>query len=398
MTVTSPLRYSPFDYQMHADPYPTYTRLRDEAPLYRNDEQGFWAISRHADVLQALRDTKTFSSAHGVSLEPSATGPHAYRVTSFLAQDPPRHDLVRAIVSKGFTPRRVAELEPWIKELTSRYIEPALDGEPFDFVGQLSGKLPMDVISEMIGVPASDRDEVRRLADRVMHRDDSMNDVPVASGEAAIEIGSYFMDMVRARREHPTEDLTSAVVHAVVEGERLSDGEVVGFLFLMVIAGNETTAKLLANAWYWAWRYPGQRAKVFGDPRLIPRWIEETLRFDSSTQVVARLVTRDVELHGQTIAEGDRLAIVLGSANRDDRVFADAQAYDIDRDTSDLISFGAGPHFCMGAALARLEARIVLNELVSRVKTYEVDEANASRTHSINVRGFSSLPTTVELI
>ena len=397
MTITHPLRYSPFDYQMHADPYPTYQRLRDEAPLYRNEEQDFWAVSRHADVLTVLRDTSTYSSAHGVSLEPSATGPHAYRVTSFLAQDPPRHDLVRAIVSKGFTPRRVAALEPWIRELTSVYIEPALDGEPFDFVGQLAGKLPMDVISEMIGVPASDRDEVRRLADGVMHRDDSLNDVPVASGEAAIELGSYFMDMVRARRERSTGDLTSAVVEAALNGERLSDGEVVGFLFLMVIAGNETTAKLLANAWYWAWRNPEERTKVFTDPRAIGRWIEETLRFDSSTQVVARRVTQDVELHGQHMSEGDRLAILLGSANRDDRVFPDAQRYDIDRDTSDLISFGAGPHFCMGAALARLEARIVLNELVARVKTYDVDETGARRTHSINVRGFSSLPTTVEL-
>jgi cytochrome P450 len=391
------LTYSPYAYETHEDPYPTYARLRAEAPVYRNDELDFWALSRHADVSAAFRDTTRLSSANGVSIEPSATGPQAARTMSFLAMDPPRHGLLRALVSRGFTPRRVADLEPHILELTRLYLDPALEQGTFDFVADFAGKLPMDVISEMIGVPAVDRDEVRRLADLLVHRDEGVFDVPHAGMEAALELAGYFAEMLAERRRTRTDDLTSALLDAELDGARLGDDEIVSFLFLMVVAGNETTAKLLANAWYWAWRNPEQRSLPFEDLTRIGNWVEETLRYDPSSQMVARTAVTDIELHGTRIPAGGRVLLLIGSANRDDDVFADAARYDLGRDTSELVSFGVARHFCLGASLARLEARIALAELVRRVDDYDVDPDGARRVHSVNVRGFESLPTTVKV-
>jgi len=309
----------------------------------------------------------------------------------------PRHGRMRGLVSKSFTPRRVVDLEPRIRDLTLHHLEPALDLGSFDFVADFAGKLPMDVISEMIGVPPADRAEVRRLADLLVHRDPGVHDVPQTGMEAALTLAGYYADMLAERRRRPTDDLTSALLAAEVDGDRLDDDEIMGFLFLMVVAGNETTAKLLANAWYWGWRNPDQRAKPFADAERIPEWIEETLRYDTSSQMLARTVTADVELHGGRIPAGGRVLLLAGSANRDPRAFPAADAYDLDRDTSGLASFGIGRHFCLGAALARLEARIALQELVQRVDDYEVDADAARRVHSVNVRGFASLPTTVKV-
>jgi cytochrome P450 len=397
VSVREALCYDPFDYAMHEDPYPTYARLRDEAPLYRNDERDFWALSRHADVNAAFRDSARYSSADGVSIEPSASGPQAARTMSFLAMDPPRHGRMRALVSRGFTPRRVTDLAPRILELTRQYLGPALERGSFDFVADFAGQLPMDVISEMIGVPATDRAEVRRLADLLVHREAGVFDVPPAGFEAALLLAGYFADMLTERRTRRTDDLTSALLDAELEGERLDDNEIVSFLFLMVVAGNETTAKLLANAWYWAWRNPDERAKPFADPARIDDWIEETLRYDGSSQVIGRTLTEDVVLHEQTVVAGSRVLLLAGAANRDGRVFPDAARYDLDRDTTQLLSFGVARHFCLGASLARLEATIALRELVGRVADYDIDEASSRRVHSVNVRGFESLPTTVEV-
>jgi cytochrome P450 len=391
------VRYSPYDYGTHEDPYPTYARLREEAPLYRNDELDFWALSRHGDVVAAFRDSATYSSADGVSIEPTATGPQAGRTTSFLAMDPPRHGRMRALISRGFTPRRVLDLEPRILDLTRQHLEPALERGEFDFVTDFAGKLPMDVIAEMIGVPIADRTEVRRLADLLVHRDEGVYDVPAAGIEAAFELAGYFESMVGERRRRRGDDLTSALVDAELDGERLGDDDIVSFLFLMVVAGNETTAKLLANAWYWAWRNPEQRARPFADPGRIGAWIEETLRYDPSSQMLARTATTDIDLHGGRIPAGGRVLLLVGSANRDPRVFPDPDRYDLDRDTADLVSFGVARHFCLGASLARLEARIALGELAARVADYDVDPAGARRVHSVNVRGFESLPTSVRL-
>jgi cytochrome P450 len=395
---TAELVYSPYAYEIHDDPYPTYARLRAEAPVYRNEAAEFWALSRHADVVEAFRDNVRFSSAHGVSLDPAASGPHAHRTMSFLAMDPPMHGRMRGLVSRGFTPRRVAELEPRIRELTRQHLDAALEMGSFDMIGDLAGKLPMDVISELIGVPASDRDELRRLSDLLVHREEGVDDVPPAGVEAALTLVTYYADMLAQRRARRTDDLTSALLDASVDGDHLTDDEIMSFLFLMVVAGNETTTKLLGNAWYWAWRNPDQRARPFTDPAWVPAWIEETLRYDTSSQMLARTLTEPVTLHGVTVPAGERVVLLVGSANRDERVFASPDRYDLARPAAEMhqiASFGFGRHFCLGASLARLEARVCLEELVKRVADYDIEPNSVRRVHSVNVRGFASLPTTV---
>jgi len=253
------------------------------------------------------------------------------------------------------------------------------------------------VISELMGVPVVDRAELRRLADLVLHRADGVYDVPPEGMAAALDLVVYYQAMVDERRRSRTDDLTSALLDAEIDGDKLTDEEVVAFLFLMVVAGNETTTKLLGNAWYWGWRHPDERAKPFDDPNRVADWVEETLRYDTSSQMLLRVTRQPVVLHGTTIPEGDRALLLVGSANRDERVFADADRYDLDRDTRALVSFGSGRHFCMGAPLARLEARIGLTELVTRVAGYDVDPDGIERVHSINVRGLAALPTTVAL-
>lgn len=401
----APLSFSPYDYRIHEDPYPVYARLRDEAPVYRNGELDFWALSRYADIAAAFRDPQRLSSANGVSLDPSAWGPEAHRTMSFLALDDPRHARLRALVSKGFTPRRVNELAPRIGQLARRHLLPAIGRGEFDFVGDFAGKFPMDVISELMGVPEADRDHLRHLADTVMHRDDDVFDVPQAAMDASLHLIGYYADMLAGRRREPSDDLTTALMTAEIDGDRLSDDEIIAFLFLMVVAGNETTTKLLANAVYWGWKHPGQLAKPFADAGRVPDWVEETLRFDTSSQMIARITAAEFTAHGITIPAGSRMLLLVGSANRDPRAFPDPDVYDLDRKRDvapqtaslapQLASFGFGPHFCLGAHLARMEARIALTELVTRVRGYEVDEANAVRVHSSNVRGFASLPVRV---
>jgi cytochrome P450 len=398
MTVTSePLVYDPYAYEIHEDPYPTYARMRAEAPLYRNDERGFWALSRHADVMAAFRDSERFSNAEGVSIDPAASGPHAHRTMSFLAMDPPQHGRMRGLVSRGFTPRRVAAMEDGIRALTVAHLDECLQKGTFDFVGDLAGKVPMDVISEMLGVPQADRAMLREQSDLLIHREEGVTDVPPAGVEAALALVVYYADLIADRRAHPGDDLVSALCAAEVDGDRLTDDEITSFLFLMVVAGNETTTKLLAHAWYWGDRNPDERAKAFADPTRIPDWVEETLRYDTSSQMLARVTTTELTFYGQTIPKGDRVLLLAGSANRDERAFVDPDRYDLDRDRESvgIASFGVGRHFCMGASLARLEARVVLEELIARVGSYEIDHAGARRVHSVNVRGFEALPTSV---
>ncbi|HEV3132578.1 MAG TPA: cytochrome P450, partial [Acidimicrobiales bacterium] len=246
MTTTSqPVTYSPYAYEIHEDPYPVYARLRSEAPVYRNDEFDFWALSRHFDVLAAFRNVDAFSNASGVSLDPSAFGPNAHKMMSFLALDPPRHTRMRSLVGKKFTPSKVAQMEGRIRAIALEHLEPALQRGSFDFIADFAGRLPMDVISELVGVPPVDRAEIRRLADLVVHREDGVFDVPQAGMDAALTLVAYYQDMVDERRAAPRDDLTSALLEAEVDGDELTDEEIIGFLFLMVVAGNETTTKLL---------------------------------------------------------------------------------------------------------------------------------------------------------
>ena len=398
---TSDVLLDPYDYDFHEDPYPYYRRLRDEAPLYRNSDQKFWALSRHADVVQGFRNSTSLSNKHGVSLDPISRNEHAHRVMSFLALDDPGHLRLRTLVSKGFTPRRIRELEARVTEIAVQHLDAAVQaatsGARFDFVDDFAGKLPMDVISELMGVPESDRVRIRALADGVMHRDDGVKDVPAEAIQASADLMVYYADMVSSRRAKLSDDLTSALVEAEIDGDKLTDEEIIAFLFLMVVAGNETTTKLLANAAYWGFKNPDQLAPVFDDHSLVKPWVEETLRYDTSSQILARAVSADITMYNTTIPEGDVLLLLPGSANRDDRVFDDPDDYRIDREIgSKLVSFGSGAHFCLGAHLARMEAQVALTEFFKRVRGYEVDEANSVRVHSSSVRGFAHLPITIQ--
>jgi len=396
------VQFDPYDYDFHEDPYPTYQRLRDEDPVHHAVADDLWVVSRHADVHAVLRNDEAFSNRMGVSLDASAWNPFAHKVMSFLALDGAEQTRIRKLVSAGFTPRRVRELAPSIEALTDRYLTAMLaegDAE-VDWIAELAGKLPMDVISEMMGVPEGDRDEVRRLADLVVHREDGVRDVPAAGMEAAFALMEYYAAMVQQRRRQGTDDLTSALVAAELDGERLTEEEIMAFLFLMVVAGNETTTKLLGNALFHLSAHPDQRAHVLDDVETVATWIEETLRFDTSSQMIARYVVADTELAGVTIPAESKALVLLGSANRDERVFSDPTSFRIDRDRaklSQILSFGTGRHFCLGANLARLEARIVLEELVRRVDHFDVLAERAERVHSTSVRGFAALPVTFSL-
>jgi cytochrome P450 len=391
----------PYDYDFHEDPYPYYRRLRDEAPLYRNEELGFWALSRHRDVHEGFRNSTTLSNRDGVSLDPVSRGPHASKTMSFLAMDDPAHLRLRTLVSKGFTPRRIRELEPRVTELAVQHLDTMLEkggSATVDYVAEFAGKLPMDVISELMGVPVEDRDRIRAMADGVMHREDGVNDVPASAIEASLNLIVYYQQMIADRRKKLTDDLTSALLEAEIDGDRLADEEILGFMFLMVIAGNETTTKLLANAAFWGHKNPDQLTQVYQDLSRVPLWVEETLRYDTSSQILARTVSGELTLYDTTIPEGDVLLLLPGSGHRDERVFDDPDDYLIGREIgSKLLSFGSGAHFCLGAHLARMEARVALTELFKRIRGYQVDEANAVRVHSSNVRGFAHLPMAVEV-
>ncbi len=387
------VQFDPFDYAFHEDPYPIYAALRREAPVYRNAELGFWALARHSDVLAAFKDWETYSNREGVSLEHIAEpGGDVTGFMSILGMDPPRHDAIRALVSRAFTPRRVAALEPRIRELARHYLRRMAERGESDFVASFAGKLPMDVVSELLGVPEADRDELRGWADTLLHREEGVAGLPPAATEAAGHLFRYYVALVEERRRRPGDDLVSGLLAAEVEGERLSDKDVIGFLFLMIVAGNETTTKLLANALYWAERNPAAWEKVRRDAAAIPRWVEETLRYDNSTQLLARTVARDHEVGGQTLREGEKVLLLVGSANRDEAVFERADVYDIDRDTSQSLAFGRGTHFCLGASLARLEARVSFEEFRLRVSDWSIRHEGLVRVHSTNVRGFAALP------
>ncbi|WP_431816490.1 cytochrome P450 [Gordonia jacobaea] len=394
--------FDPYAYDFHEDPYPTYARLREQAPVYYNSDLDFWALAGHDDVRNAFRDSANLSNAWGVSMDPSSYGPDAHKSMSFLAMDDPKHMRIRKLVSKGFTPRRVNDLAGRITALTHHHWSSCLDKGEFDYVADFAGLLPMDVVSEMLGVPESDRAYLRKQSDLLLHREEGVLDIPEAAVYAYLELHKYYSALIAERRGNLGDDLVSALITAEIDddetGEKttLTEDEIVGFMVLMVVAGNETTTKLLANALYWGWRNPDELAKVLTDPEAVPQWTEETLRYDNSTQMVLRRVAGDVTYGEQVIPEGQRVLLLVGSANRDENVFDDASSYRIGRDCSQaLMSFGMGAHFCLGAHLARLEANIGLAEVVRSIRSVDIDIAKAERVHSVNVRGFASLPVKV---
>jgi cytochrome P450 len=393
------LIYSPFDPVVQADPYRVYADLRERQPVFRNDRDDFWAISRHADVDAALRDAHRFSSANGLRIEPAFWGPDAERFFSFVAMDPPKHTRVRALVSHAFTQRRVTGLEPRLREIARGYLEPLLAAGSFDMMTGFAGLFPTEVISELVGVPESDRAMLRALGMAIMYRadDDDGTDLPPEALQAIGALVGYYTELITARAREPRDDLVSALLAAAEGDDRLAPEEIVGILILLIGAGIETTMLLLGNAWAAAAQAPDQRDKVFADVGRVDDWISETLRFDPPSQAIARSTTEDVELHGTTIPAGARVLLLVGSANRDPAVFADPDRFDLDRDTARSLAFGVGRHHCLGSHLGRLEARIALQEIVAAVASYEVDLAGARRIRSSNNRGFAALPTRVTL-
>ncbi|MYR08670.1 cytochrome P450 [Gordonia sp. SID5947] len=396
--------FDPYAYEFHEDPYPTYRRLRREAPVYHNAGMDFWALARHEDVRSGFRDSVTLSNSWGVSMDPSSYGPDAHKSMSFLALDDPKHMRIRKLVSKGFTPRRVGDLSGRITALTHQHWSKCLDKGEFDFIADFAGLLPMDVVSELLGVPEVDRAHLRHQSDLLLHREEGVLDIPEAAVYAYIELHKYYSALIDDRRKNLGDDLVSALIEAEIDDDetgekiRLTEDEIVGFMVLMVVAGNETTTKLLANALYWGWRNPDELAKPLADADCVPDWTEETLRYDNSTQMVLRRVLSDVEYGGLTIPAGDRVLLLVGSANRDEDVFGDAHRYQIGRDCSQaLMSFGLGTHFCLGAHLARLESNIGLTEVARSIRGVDIDIDNAVRVHSVNVRGFAELPVKVQV-
>ena len=379
--------FNPYAWDVHEDPFPYYRRLRDEAPAYHNPDLGFWALSRHADVLEALHDYETYCSRYGITLEARSPLP------MMITMDPPDHTKMRRLISRAFTPRRIAELEPHIRSLSTRYLDAMVAQGDCDLIGEYAGKLPMDVISRMLGVPDEDQDMLRHWTDLMLIREEDVPDIPPEGEEAGTHIFEYFLEDVRRKREHPGDDLTSSLLELEVDDVKLNDVEIVAFCFLLIIAGNETTTKLLGNALYWLTRFPDEKAKIVTDPGLIPDAVEEILRYEGSTQLMARTLTRDVEMHGERMEGGTRVLLLLGSANRDERVWDDPDRFDITRDKSTQhLSFGHGIHVCLGAPLARLEMRISLEEIHRRIPDYEVDFDGCERIHSGNVRGYSKVP------
>lgn len=390
----APPMYDPFDYRVHEDPYPTFTWMRANAPLYRNEARDFWALTRYDDVEFALRHPRQFSSRNGISLEYELWGPHAVKTSLFLAMDPPDHGDYRRLTTSVFTLRRVAAMEPRIRELARARLAPLRDLDSFDFAADYAAALPNDVMCELAGIPFEDWDQIRADTDQLNQRLDGSEDRGTSSVAAALRLANYFADLVSALRRRPGDDLTSDMIRAEVHGARLSDSEVVAFLFLVISAGNESTGKTISNAWYHGWRLPDvKRAGLNGAAEA---WAVETLRYDSASQMVARTVTEDVLLHGTRLEPGARVAVLPAAANRDERVFPHPDVFDLGRDNSKVISFGRGPHHCLGAVLARLEMTIALEEIGALVSSYDVDLANARRVHSPHQRGFAALPCSVK--
>ena len=381
------VRYDPFSYEIHEDPYPIYRRLRDEAPAYRDETHGFFALSRYADVRAALHDPATYCSGRGFLLEDIDD----FTLPMLLGMDPPDHTRLRATVSRALTPRRVAMLEEPIRQRCRSSIDAFAPRGEAELIGELAGVLPMWVISRLLRVPDGDQDTLRRLADTMVHRDDATRGVPPAGKQAAAEIYAYFERLLAERGSDDTDDLLSLLLAAERAGE-ISHLEILGFCFLLIIAGNETTTKLLGNLADQLTREPAVRARLAADPALVPRAIEEMLRFDTSTHMMARTLTRDVELHGRRMEAGRKVALLLASANRDERRWHDPDRFDLDRDPSDHVAFGFGLHFCLGAALARLEARVALEELLARLPDFAVQRSGLVRVHSGNVRGYGVVP------
>jgi cytochrome P450 len=390
----SEIYYDPYDRAIAADPHPVWRRMREEAPLYRNERFNFWALSRFQDVLDASVDVETYSSAKGTVLEMMGK---PLPLQPMIFMDPPDHDRLRALVSRAFIPRRIAGLEPSIRQIVRGYLDPQVGGKGFDFVADFGAKVPMMVISSMLGVPEEDREHIRELTDQSLHREPGETDSTARTGPINAQIAVRFMGYLNERRKRPTDDMMTDLLQAEFEDaqggkRRLSDIELLAFILLISGAGNETVARLLGFAGATLARFPQEREKLVARPELIPNAVEELLRYEAPSPVQARTVMRDVEWYGTKIPAGSVMLLLTGSAGRDDRQYPDPERFDVEREVGRHVSFGYGTHFCLGAALARLEGRVALEEVLARFPSWEVDWSGAERVTTSTVRGFAKLP------
>ncbi|WP_026311177.1 cytochrome P450 [Parafrankia elaeagni] len=389
--------WDPFDKVIDVDPYPVWRRLRDEHPLYRNDRYDFFAVSRHADVDAVHLDPKTYSSAYGTILE--IMGEEPIPPGFLIFSDPPVHNTLRTLVSRAFTPRRIAALEGQVRSVCAELLDPQVGGGGFDYIQDFAAVLPSMVISAFIGVDPSDREEVRRMIDTTFHIEEGAGMINEVSMAATRRLREFFAAQIEDRRASPRDDMITALVQAEVkdgDGTRsLTTSEAATITNEMVSAGTETVARLLGWACVLLAAHPDQRADLAADSSLIPNAVEETLRYEAPSPVQARKVMRDVELYGTTVPAGSRILMLTASAGRDERKYDDPDRYDVRRNFDSHVSFGHGVHFCLGAALARLEGRIAIEETLRRFPNWGVDHDNAVRLHTSTVRGYEKLPIAV---
>jgi cytochrome P450 len=387
--------WDPYDEVLDDDPYPAWRRLRDDAPAYYNDRYDFWALSRFDDIEAAHKDTATFSSAHGTVLEQMSAEPHISRMMIF--QDPPDHTLLRSLVSRAFTPRRVAEIEARVRQISADLLDSIGEADRFDFVQDFAAQLPSRVISSLVGVPPSEQEHTRQLVDQMFHIEPDVGMVNDVSVAAILELVGELADILQQRAAAPQDDLLSALTQAEITDDegaprKLTDTERVEFALLLYSAGTETVAKLLGNAAVVLSEHPDQRAELAARFDLIPNAVEELLRFEPPSPVNGRWSTRDVELHGTVVPAGSKVLLLTGSAGRDERAFPDPDRFDIHRTMAHHLTFGYGVHFCIGAALARLEGRVALEEVLARFPAWDVVTEGVERAHTSTVRGYRRVP------
>ncbi len=380
----------PYDHRFHWNPYPYYRAARERDPVYFYEPGGFWLLTKWDDVNRAFRDHKTFINSGAVALEKDANEKLPYPL--FIGSDPPEHTRQRAVLAPLMMPAALAPLEGFIRTRTQELLAPHLPRGRVDLVADLACYLPMDVISILMRVAVADRDRVRGWADDLIAREDKQTDLAERNVAGYMNLAQFFEEHTARHASRPAEnDLLGAMLRAQ-QGGLMSHAEVVGNLILLAIAGNETTTKLIGNMAYRLWEHPQQRRWLVEDPSLIPKAIEETLRFDGSSQILVRRVGQEVTLRGKLLKKGERVGLCVISANRDADKFENPEVFDVRRGSRDHMAFGYGVHACLGAALARLETRVVFEELLRLLPEYEIEEAGLRRAHNPNVRGFTHVP------